>query len=262
MNKYFCVVSSLSLLVLATFAPTASAANVTTFADIDTWVGFGDNEAALVLDWNDGHEPGIWGYRFDGPKTSQDMLLEIVADQPDLFARVGAPGDYGIPVYGIGYNRNGGSFGISDDVSDESYIFNGSTIAQTDEPDFFDGPATSNDPGDSYHEGWWSGGFFSFWISSGRSADGGWDSSFVGASDRVIADGDWDGFSYVPSFTITDPPSVLLTVPEPSSAFALLAVGAFASGRRQRRSSLPPASDCLGQSPCSCRKRPESLSIN
>lgn len=234
MNQHLSNSSLLALLLWGSFTLPTHADSVTTFADIDTWVGFGAHEAALVLDWNDGHEPGLWGYRFDGTKTGQDMLLDIIAAQDDLFARVGPNGDYGIPVYGIGYNRNEGGFGISDDQGDESSIFNGSTIAETEIPDAVDSAATSNDPGDSYHEGWFSGGFFSYWGSSGITANDGWASLQTGASDRVLSDGDWDGFSYVPSFTIVDPPAVVLTIPEPGSAIALLTTGIFALQRRRR----------------------------
>ncbi len=71
---------------------TRNADSVTTFADIDTWVGLGSQEAALVLDWNDGNEPSIWGYRFDGPKLAKTCCLKLLPRQRELFARVGPDG--------------------------------------------------------------------------------------------------------------------------------------------------------------------------
>jgi hypothetical protein len=220
--------------IMSTLASPAVAGSVTTFADIDTWIGSGDQEAALVIDWNDGKAPGLWGYRFTGTKTGQQMFLDIVAAQVDLFARIGPDGEFGIPLYGIGYNRNGGDFGISDNLGDESLIFNGSTIAQTGAPDEFDdGPATVNDPEDSYHEGWWTG-FWSYWNSTGLPENGGWATPSFGASTRALIDGDWDGLSFDPTFAFTDPPAVTLTVPEPNSVMLLRGLGLTALLRRRR----------------------------
>lgn len=233
-HRVAALILMLSGLITATLSTSAVASSVTTFADIDTWVGSGDQEAALVIDWNDGKEPGLWGYRFSGAKSGQDMFLDIVAAQPDLFARIGPGGPFGVPLYGVGYNRNGGSFGISDDLGDESGIFDNSTIAETDVPDEIDGPAIANDPEDSYHEGWWTGGFWSFWTSTGLPANSGWGSPPFGANDRMLSDGDWDGLSFDPAFAFNDPPAVVLTVPEPGSAVVLSGLVLIVSLRRRR----------------------------
>ena len=39
--------------------------------DIQLWAGTGANEAAMVIDWNDGKsdESLVWGYRWDGSAT-------------------------------------------------------------------------------------------------------------------------------------------------------------------------------------------------
>ena len=79
----------LPLLLAIVMAVPAIGGPVMTFDDIDTWVGLGNQEAALVLDWNDGKEPGIWGYRFDGPKTGQDMLQEIIQCKRNCLAESG-----------------------------------------------------------------------------------------------------------------------------------------------------------------------------
>ena len=215
-------------------AASAHADNVTTFSDIDTWIGLGSQEAALVLDWNDGKEPVILGYRFDGTKSGQDMFRDIALAQADLFARVGPDGAFGRPLYGIGYDRDGDGFGISDNLGDESAIFAGTSYAETGVPDEFDTAAAANDPDDSYREGWFTG-FWSYWNSSGKATNQGWLSPPLGANERVLSDGDWDGLSFDPGFTFTDPPAVTLTVPEPSSVWALVIAGGMFASRRRRR---------------------------
>jgi hypothetical protein len=221
-------------LIITLIMPAAtSAAAVTTFDDIETWVGFGSKEAALVLDWNDGKAPLLYGYRFDGPKSGQDMLLEIVTAQDELFARVGPAGPFGTPIYGLGVDRDADGFGISDDIGDESAIFIGFSIAETDVPDQFDGAAVSNDPDDSYHEGW-NSGFWSFWTSTGLPANGGWGSPPFGANDRQLNDGDWDGLSFDPTFAFNDPPAITITVPEPGAGFALSCLSAAIIFHRRR----------------------------
>ena len=46
------------------------------FDDINYWVGEGENEAALVIDWNDAKAPQslVWGYRWSDTATGEDML--------------------------------------------------------------------------------------------------------------------------------------------------------------------------------------------
>ncbi|MCC6485680.1 MAG: PEP-CTERM sorting domain-containing protein [Armatimonadetes bacterium] len=68
------------------------------------------------------------------------------------------------------------------------------------------------------------GTYWSYWLSDDGAA---WNYSQVGAGQRVLSDGSWDGWSFVPSFT-TDavaPRVPTNPVPEPSSVVALLSVG-------------------------------------
>ncbi|BCW99219.1 MAG: hypothetical protein KatS3mg024_2046 [Armatimonadota bacterium] len=74
---------------------------------------------------------------------------------------------------------------------------------------------------------WWS-----YWLS-----DNGTDWSFapVGAGARVLADGSWDGWSFVPSFSAPAPRPDVPLVPEPASLAVLgsLCAGWFAVSRRR-----------------------------
>lgn len=55
--------------------------NEFTTDDLVFWTGEGENEALLVIDWNDGVDPQsmAWGFRFDGTATAETML-ETVAE--------------------------------------------------------------------------------------------------------------------------------------------------------------------------------------
>jgi len=203
-----------------------------TFTDIEFWVGAGSNEAAFVLDWNDGitHETLAWGYRWDGSATGEDMLRDVVTADINLYAKISSPGDFGISTFGFGYDNDGDGFGI-----DDGTMFGSDGIAVT-TTDNADG-AMSLDPDDHYQEGWFTDGFWTYWTSdTGSPYDGGsWSSPSTGVSDRVLVDGSWDGFSFDPAFSFEDPPSlpVAATVPAPG-ALALI-VGAALPGRRRRR---------------------------
>lgn len=226
------------LLVSLALTSAAEAGLVATFDDIDNWTGTGANRAALVIDWKDGHAPLAFGYRFDGGPTGEDMLFAVAAADPNLYLRVSATADptFGHAIYGWGYNRNGGAFGISDDQGDETAIFGSDGIAFTGVPDSVDSTATSNDPADSYREGWFTTGFWSYWIGNGQPYNGGtWESPEFGAASRQLTDGDWDGFSFATTFPATAPDQAVSAIPEPSSLALLSLAACMASATRFRR---------------------------
>ena len=47
------------------------------FDNIDYWIGNGQKQAIVVVDWNDGnlHEALAWGIRWDGQMTAEEMLI-------------------------------------------------------------------------------------------------------------------------------------------------------------------------------------------
>jgi hypothetical protein len=74
---------------------------------------------------------------------------------------------------------------------------------------------------------WWS-----YWLSDNGSD---WGFAPVGAGARVLADGSWDGWSFVPSFNDPAPTPDVPLIPEPASLTALgtLCAGWFAASRRR-----------------------------
>ena len=214
---------------------------VTSFGDIQMWAGSGSNEAAMVIDWVQGDttEPSlVWGYRWDGNATGEDMFRAIVSADPRLFAKVeGFGGGLGYALFGFGYDANNdGSFAITDGAS-----FDADGIASNGSGD----GATAVDPADRYAEGWFTG----FWHYGVATLDGdgnptnpynggSWSSSNWGMSSRQLANGDWDSWAFTPDFNFEtfaeNPVAAPVALPEPSS-LAVLAGGAFVWYSRRRR---------------------------
>ena len=60
--------------------------------DIEYWIGEGENEAILIVQWCDPEIAFAWGYRFDGEATVENMMDAIVAED----SRLTYDGSYGI----------------------------------------------------------------------------------------------------------------------------------------------------------------------
>jgi len=189
------------------FLPLASAETVSTFDDIQFWVGSGANRAAVVIDWNDTSaidESLVWGYRWDGTATGEDMLLTVLESDTRLFAKMGLPGilGSGTLLFGLGYDLDDDStFGLSDDTVFDS---DGLAFIPSELNDNVVSAATATDPEDVYAEGWHSG-FWHYGISSGDPFDGApsgdeWASSGGGLSGRTLSDGSWDSWVFTPTF--------------------------------------------------------------
>lgn len=174
----------------------AIAGPVATFDDIDFWVGSGVNSAAIAIDWDDTTTSPtalVWGFRWDGPATGQMMLQAVVKNDPRLFAKTNDfGGGLGSALYGLGYDDGDGEFAIDDGTAFDDSGFAGSL-----------GPAdgaTALDPGDLYEEGWFLG-YWHYGLSVGNPYGGGsWKASMVGMSNRVLQDGDWDSWTFTPTF--------------------------------------------------------------
>ncbi|MEX2212620.1 MAG: hypothetical protein WD768_00735, partial [Phycisphaeraceae bacterium] len=132
-------------------------AHALTLDDITFYVGTGANRAGLVIDWADGLDPLIWGYRWDGAATSQQMFHDIVMADPRLFAKVSNQFSFGEFIFGIGYDRDDDGFAISDSTVFTDGLFEGNAT---------DG-ATASDADDSYVEGF-NTGFIASFVSNGN----------------------------------------------------------------------------------------------
>jgi MYXO-CTERM domain-containing protein len=216
-------------------------AQAQSFSDIQYWVGSGSNQAAFIVDWNDGKDAQslMWGFRWDGTATGEDMLHAIVTADTRLFAHVSTPfgGGLGTALYGMGYDLdNDANFGVSPSLTFDAggYSVGGS----------FDG-RTPTDASDHWQEGWMSDGYWSYWLG-GSGASPVWGFSGVGMSTRTLVNGSWDGWSYAPGFNGEEPSlPVPATVPTPG-ALTLLGMGGLFAMRRRVRGCVKPIAAVAG----------------
>ncbi len=203
-----------AVLLLSAFAllQPLHAAPITDFDDIEYWVGTGSNQAALVIQWNDGYQPVslAWGFRWDDSATTEDMLTAI-AGTVTLDGNPSLPGgedlrlslqltstvDFGNYVEGIAYDQAG--LGGFDQVERTQTGYNPETFSYW--AFFISSPSAS----------WPVGGTFS--------------ASDFGITSTILASDTWYGFSYTEFASTYDFATPIAAVPEPGT-FALLAAGA------------------------------------
>ncbi|MCT4647429.1 MAG: DUF5074 domain-containing protein [Carboxylicivirga sp.] len=177
------------------FKSTSAAASFT-MNDITHWVGKGSKKAALIIQWNDNIETDtlIWGYKWDGEATGEDMLLAITKADPRL-CMLGTFGtEYGTALGGLAYDTNLKEvLGIvkTDDATKKG-IPNNEGILVSSADYGFDGWETI-DAADHWQGGWMNG-YWSYWVKESESET--WGYSGVGMSSRTLSDGSWDAWSF------------------------------------------------------------------
>lgn len=214
---------------------------ITGFGDIDYWVGSGTNQAALVIDWNDGIAPVslAWGFQWDGAATGWEMLTAIAAADSRLTLMTHPNFD---AIFALYYDVTGTNAGF---------------VAGT--PGDLGGPenGAANNPGDHYAEGWYSGywayslygGDFEYdiydnsppydYIGPGTYDVAGsttypvtWESGNIGAGSRDLANGYWDAWSF--NGGNIDQPTAA-AIPEPTTLLLTALAGGFLALRRRAR---------------------------
>ena len=246
MRSFFCTATV--LLAVGVADPVEAAL---TFDDVELWCGSGSSQAALVIDWNDSIDPLVWGFRWDGSASGEDMLRTVVQSDPHLVARLSVRGALlgsdGSALGGLGYDRDGGGFALTDGTN-----FEPTGIREVPWGDLFT-PADAIDPDDSWQSLSYAG-LWSYWLSEAEDDpfDGGaWDFagfqwSVVGMSCRTLSDGDWDGWSFASGFVPSAPDEPVPAassgdahLPEPTSAATFggvaLCFGALRAWRRRRK---------------------------
>ncbi|SHM14819.1 DUF5074 domain-containing protein [Chryseobacterium polytrichastri] len=170
-----------------------------TFADVQYWVGTGTNEAAFVVQWNDGKNPDalVWGFRWNGNATGEDMLKAIAKADHRFFSLLYQGTQFGTAVGGLGFDLNGvNSNGLynSGNLTYPLYPVNG--IINSTSYDF--DQYTAIDAADHWSSGWTTNGFWSYWTKDPADQDFGFSS--VGASTRALENGSWDVWNFNVSF--------------------------------------------------------------
>ncbi len=157
------------------------------FSQIQRWVGSGDNQAALVIQWNDDKDDNkmlVWGYRWaEGEtKTGADMVLDIAKADP-AFTTYASNGSWGLYIQGFGYDLNGDGNMAFDNDGTIVYPRNGRV----------DG-GSPQDATDHWKSGWSYDGYFSYYLASKSGDD--YKYSSVGASSRKLSNGCVDLWAY------------------------------------------------------------------
>lgn len=198
---------------------------VSTFDDIQTWVGSGANRSGLIVDFHDGttRQSFAWGYRWDGAASGADMIIAIDAALPE----------FGMAAFGTGAS---GFF-----LTSLSFL------------DGFDLHTKSSGDFSTYPAQWESWGYYlaggtangSTVSGAGNTKPASWTASPVGASldggnGRVLANNAWDVWSFGLNDELTYdhlvPPgsTVYAAIPEPQTLLLLLFTGALAIYAQKR----------------------------
>jgi hypothetical protein len=226
----------LALAILFGLCPVGVKGETFGFDDIACWVGTGANEAALAIDWDGSSSANgalVWGYRWSGTATGQDMLFAVAEADPRLYLCYGSVESQGKRVYGLGYDLNdNGVFGIRDTVGN-TVTFPSNGVVKIGVPDGMpsegDDAAHATDPNDLYREGWYTG----FWCYSLGTGDANgvssWTKSVDGAYVRTLSNGFWDGWAFCSSgnpraSALPDSNLSAASAPEPAGGVMLLAV--------------------------------------
>lgn len=183
-----------------------------TFSDIQYWVGTGSNQAAFVVQWNDSKNPDalVWGFRWDGNATGEDMLKAIAKADKRFFTLLYQGTQFGSAIGGLGFDLNGQDSNALIKSGNTTYpLYPVDGIVNTTAYDFDD--YVAKDVNDHWKSGWYSG-FWSYWVKNPTDADFGF--SGVGASSRALQNGSWDVWNYSPDFQ-TPPMSSTLTPVSP-----------------------------------------------
>lgn len=164
------------------------------FSDIQYWVGSGTNEAAFVVQWNDSKNPDalVWGFRWNGNATGEDMLRAIAQADHRLFALVYPGTQFGSAIGGIGFDLNGQNTNALYKNGNTTYpLYPVGGVVNTSAYDFDD--YTAADAADHWGSGWYNS-YWSYWVKDPTDADFGY--SGVGATSRVLQNGSWDVWNF------------------------------------------------------------------
>lgn len=166
-----------------------------TMDDIKFWVGEGTNRSALVIEWHDGKSPDalVWGYKWDGEKTGEDMFKAIVKADPRLSCVLGKAFGGLIAVGGIGYQFEKTTPRASVYLNNAPQANDGNGITRMDTAKDFDN-FTFGDPNAHWKSGFYTNGYWVYYTKDNRSD--GWAYSNIVFSQRTLTDGCWDGWSF------------------------------------------------------------------
>jgi hypothetical protein len=225
MRKYL-----LALLIAVPLTSWSQLITVTNFNNIQYWTGSGTNQAALVLQWNDGLAPTslAWGYRWNGAATGLQFLTAVAGK---TIVTEPAGGAVITNLFGAdtSLTLTLERYGFGDAVY--SMVYSRAGITRTQE-DWEDGYWSYSIFGGNfqypvYDDDWNLIGTNSYSVAGSTDYSSvNWFSSPIGASARGLVNGAWDSWSFAAGLTNVPVAQPSAAVPEPSIA-VLLALAAI-----------------------------------
>lgn len=167
-----------------------------TSADITYWVGEGSKQAALVIDWHDDRLPQalVWGYRWDGEVTAEQMLRDVVSADPRLVLLTSPFGDFGIACKGIGYL-------LQKPEKKVEVLIDGKPVDEVSPRIFHAKSGKANVdaaqltiPSALWRSGWKTAGYWVYYLKDKRLAP--WSYSNIGLTGSKVVDKSWHGLSF------------------------------------------------------------------
>jgi hypothetical protein len=152
-----------------------------------------ENRATLTIKWNDGKSPDAltWEYKWTGTKYGIDMLTDILKTDNRLFLLTHSTGPMGNTIAGLGYDISGNnSIRLSNGGPPQTPV-NG--IVNTSIYDYDDW--TCSDPTAHWAAGWYTNGYWSYWVSD--NASGELEYSSLGASSRKLVNNARNLWSFI-----------------------------------------------------------------
>ena len=164
--------------------------------DITYWVGEGPKQAALVIDWHDDRLPHalVWGYRWEGEVTAEQMLRDVVTADPRLVLLTSPFGDFGIACKGIGYL-------LQKPEEKVAVLIEGKPVDEVTPRIFHDKSGKANVdaaqltiPSALWRSGWKTAGYWVYYLKDKRLAS--WSYSNIGLTGTTVTDKSWHGLSF------------------------------------------------------------------
>lgn len=171
------------------------------FRDIKYWIGSGSKKAALVINWHDGKQPEalVWGYRFDGKKSTGEMLEEIANQDPRLLIAIGEGMNSGTCLFSIAYRPVIGTTPYEIRYQGKTLTLKSQGVHIVDfdpKKDYAADHFTISDPTARWQTGFYDKGYWSYFHKERRLNPFGY--SNFGYWNFQLIDGSWHGISWSP----------------------------------------------------------------
>jgi hypothetical protein len=161
-------------------------------SNIEYWAGSGTNRAALIVDWHDGTRPHAlaWGYRWNGDANGLDLWRAVTNADPGLTGTV-LPTEDGPRLTGIQYRRPRRTYAVELLVTGTHHVED--ILPGTGRHAVHWSPYTWDHTGAVFRAGTWS-----YWIRDAADdyAPDGFRHAGLSLTNRVLADGAWDAWSF------------------------------------------------------------------